>query len=291
MLSQKDKHTGEPFLVRFARRCLSVVLMVSMLCISATSIATDDVPYVLMDNIQPGALVRGKVEPGYSVIYQGETLPLTENGHFVFGLGRDASGEVELAWQSAQSSGSKRYALPQREYDIQRINGLKQNYVSPSQATIDRLREDNRKVASARAVRSEHAFFSQSFIWPAQGPVSGVYGSQRILNDVPKRPHFGVDVAGPVGTPIIAPADGIVVLYVPDMVYSGGTLLLDHGHGVTSTFLHLSDASVRVGQRVTQGERIASMGATGRATGSHLDWRINWRNQRVDPQLLVPPRS
>lgn len=130
--------------------------------------------------------------------------------------------------------------------------------------------------------------FAQDFIWPAVGPISGVYGSRRILNGEPRRPHYGVDVAGPVGQPVYAPADGLVTLYVPDMYYSGGTMIIDHGYGISSTFLHLSKEHVEVGQRVKQGDLIAEIGATGRVTGPHLDWRMNWFEKRVDPQLLVP---
>ncbi|MGY0583956.1 MAG: M23 family metallopeptidase, partial [Paraglaciecola chathamensis] len=132
--------------------------------------------------------------------------------------------------------------------------------------------------------------FSQDFIWPAQGPISGVYGSQRVLNGQPKRPHYGVDVAAPTGTPVYAPADGVVTLFVPDMYYSGGTMIIDHGLGVSSTFLHLSKGLVQVGDNVKQGQLVAEIGATGRVTGAHLDWRMNWMNVRIDPALLVPKR-
>ena len=138
------------------------------------------------------------------------------------------------------------------------------------------------------AASETNVFFTQSFILPAVGPITGVYGSQRVFNGEPRRPHFGVDVAGPVGTPVVAPADGVVRLYVADMYYSGGTLIIDHGHQVTSTFIHLHKSHVKAGDRVKQGQLIAEIGDTGRVTGAHLDWRINWGKVRVDPQLLVP---
>ena len=128
-------------------------------------------------------------------------------------------------------------------------------------------------------------------MWPAKGRISGVYGSQRILNGEPRRPHYGVDVAAPVGTLVHAPADGLVTLANEDMFFSGGTLILDHGHALSSSFLHLSAILVKEGQRVRQGDPIAKIGATGRATGPHLDWRMNLGRDRLDPQLLVGPMS
>ena len=158
-------------------------------------------------------------------------------------------------------------------------------------AVLTRIKDDNRAVGKARALRDERIGFMQQFIWPAEGRISGVYGSQRVLNGKPKNPHYGVDVAGPVGQPVYAPADGVITLYHPDLYYSGGTLIMDHGHGITSTFLHLSKGHVKKGQVVKQGDLIAEIGATGRVTGPHLDWRMNWLNQRVDPALLVPARQ
>jgi murein DD-endopeptidase MepM/ murein hydrolase activator NlpD len=116
-----------------------------------------------------------------------------------------------------------------------------------------------------------------------------VYGSQRILNGEPRRPHFGIDIATPTGTPVKAPADGVVTMVHPDMFFSGGTLILDHGHRLSSSFLHLSKIVVKEGDEVRQGDIIAEVGATGRVTGAHLDWRMNWGKERVDPSLLVPP--
>lgn len=247
--------------------------------------------FTLIDTPQPGALVRGQVSPGTTVSLDGEALKVSPEGLFVFGLGREADGTVEITWSNAQNSGVERYALPSREYDIQRIEGLPPKMVTPPDSVTERIRKDNRQVAKARSQNTDFTFFSQSFIWPAEGRISGVYGSQRVLNGEPRRPHFGVDVAGPVGTPVIAPADGVVTLFVPDMYYSGGTLVIDHGHKVSSTFIHLHKAHVKEGDVVKQGQLIAEIGDTGRVTGAHLDWRINWGRVRVDPQLLVPVRD
>ena len=144
-------------------------------------------------------------------------------------------------------------------------------------------------VASARQHRDNHAYYIDGFSWPAKGRISGVYGSQRVLNGKPRNPHFGLDIAAPTGSDVYAPADGLVTLTHPDMLLSGGTIILDHGQGLSSSFLHLSEILVEAGLFVKQGDLIARIGATGRASGPHLDWRMNWLDRRVNPQLLLAP--
>lgn len=144
-------------------------------------------------------------------------------------------------------------------------------------------------VATARQHRDNRSYYTQGFTWPAKGRISGVYGSQRVLNGEPRRPHFGLDIAAPTGTEVHAPADGLITMTHPDMYYSGGTIILDHGQGLSSTFLHLSKVLVEAGEFVKQGDLIGLIGATGRASGPHLDWRMNWLDRRVDPQPLLPP--
>ena len=271
---------------RFAR--LASCMLIAATCMSFSVSAA----YRLLDEPQPGALVRGVADsPGTTISLDGKPLKISPNGDFVFGLGREATGSIDISWQAAGKSGLKSYTLPSREYDIQRIDGLPQNMVTPDEAVLTRIRKDNQQVAQARAGDSDFSYFMQSFIWPAEGPLSGIYGSQRVLNGEPRRPHYGVDIAAPTGTPVIAPADGVVTLFVPDMYFSGGTLIIDHGHKVSSTFIHLHKAHVKEGDAVKQGQLIAEVGATGRVTGAHLDWRINWGRVRVDPQLLVPERD
>ena len=144
-------------------------------------------------------------------------------------------------------------------------------------------------VATARQHRDTDAYYTAGFSWPANGRISGVYGSQRILNGKPRNPHFGLDIAAPTGSDVYAPADGLVTLTHPDMLLSGGTIILDHGQGLSSSFLHLSEILVEAGVFVKQGDLIARIGATGRASGPHLDWRMNWLDRRVNPQLLLTP--
>ncbi|MFT4939314.1 MAG: murein DD-endopeptidase MepM/ murein hydrolase activator NlpD [Paraglaciecola sp.] len=245
----------------------------------------------LNGELTQGSLIRGQLQPGSQLWLNEQEVKVADSGHFVFGFGRDAKLEHQLSWRVPQGNRqTETLEISARQYDVQKIEGIASKYVSPPKEVLERIRQDNIKVASARNLDDNRIDFSQDFIWPAAGPISGVYGSQRVFNGVPKRPHFGVDVAGPTGTPVYAPADGIVTLFESDMYYSGGTMLIDHGHGVSSTFLHLSKGHVEAGTVVKQGQLVAEIGATGRVTGAHLDWRINWFKERLDPALLVPKR-
>jgi murein DD-endopeptidase MepM/ murein hydrolase activator NlpD len=167
------------------------------------------------------------------------------------------------------------------------VDGLPPQTVTPDPEALERIREEAAMVGNARARRDERSDFAGDWAWPATGRLSGFYGSQRVLNGEPRRPHFGVDVAAPEGSPVYAPADGIITLAHPDMYFSGGTIVLDHGHGLSSSFLHLSAIEVEAGTTVKQGDLIGRIGMTGRASGPHLDWRMNWLDKRVNPQPLV----
>ena len=238
-----------------------------------------------------GALVRATVPAGSQVSYQQQKIRVSQQGEFVFGIGRDEQGSRTIEWVSADGQTHQQsFEIIPRQFAIEKVDGLPPKMVNPDPSLAARIRADAANARKARERNDERLDFMQDFIWPAKGRISGVYGSQRILNGEPKTPHYGVDVAAPTGTAVVAPASGIVTLWQPDMYYSGGTLIIDHGFGVSSTFLHLSASHVQTGQRVEQGQLIAEIGATGRATGPHLDWRMNWMNVRVDPQLLVPAR-
>jgi murein DD-endopeptidase MepM/ murein hydrolase activator NlpD len=175
-----------------------------------------------------------------------------------------------------------------RDYKIQRINGLPEKYVEPPASVLKRIERDNRLIGAARARDTDEAWFADDFAWPVKGPVTGVYGSRRILNGVEKRPHYGVDIAVGTGTPIKAPVGAIVAMADPDLYFTGGTVILDHGHGVSTSYLHMSRIDVKVGDRVEKGATIGAVGATGRATGPHLCWRLNWFADRLDAALVVP---
>ena len=238
-----------------------------------------------------GGIVFGKVKQGQKVSYEGQQLPLSSSGQFVLGFDRDSAPTVTLKIKNLDGSSSEEQLnVKPRHYDIQRIEGIARKIMSPNEADLERIRGENVAIGRARKVISPREDFLQTFVWPLNGPITGVFGSQRVYNGVPSRPHYGVDVAAPVGTRVHAPAAGSVRLANDDMFYSGGTLVIDHGHGLNSSFLHLSKLLVDVGDEVKQGQEIAEVGATGRVTGPHLDWRMNWRKQRVDPQQLVGPQ-
>jgi murein DD-endopeptidase MepM/ murein hydrolase activator NlpD len=239
-----------------------------------------------------GGMVRGVAPPGAAISLDGRSLRLSPDGFFVFGFGRDAAPEAELVVIFAGGSEeTRRLAIASRDYDIQHIEGLPKKMVTPPPELLDRIRAEGAKVRAARAFDTAAVFFNAQFEWPARGPISSVYGSQRILNGEPRQPHFGVDIVAPEGTPVRAPAGGDIRLAEPALYYSGGTVILDHGHGLSSSFLHMSRVDVVVGQQVAQGDVIGAIGATGRVTGAHLDWRINWFEQRLDAALLVAPRE
>ena len=237
-----------------------------------------------------GGLIFAKTEPGAVAFQDGQKVPVSPNGDFLIGFTRDAPTASTLVIHLPDGTQEKHVLkITQRKFDIQRIDGLPPRKVTPREEDLKRIKADRTAVKAARARIDERLDFLHGFDWPVRGRISGVYGSQRILNGKPKWPHYGVDIAGPVGTPVRAPADGIVTLAHPDMFYSGGTLIMDHGHGLSSTFLHLSKILVEKGQVVKKGQIVAKMGATGRVTGPHLDWRMNLRGKRLDPQLIVGP--
>lgn len=235
-----------------------------------------------------GGLVTGRTEPGSRVTFNDRRVRVSDGGVFLLGFGRDAPPEASLEVTFPDGSTvSRRLDVAAREYRIQRIDGLPPRKVTPTAEDLKRIRKEAAAVRAARERDAPRTDFLDGFRWPAVGRISGVYGSQRILNGEPRRPHFGVDVAAAAGTPVVAPAGGVVSFVHPDMFFSGGTLIIDHGHGLSSSFLHLSEVLVSEGQRVEKGELIARIGATGRVTGAHLDWRMNLFDARIDPQLLV----
>lgn len=265
-------------------------LLALVICLLVLPPAAAAAELTLEGAFMQGGLVFGRSLPGAKASLDGKPLRMTADGRFVFGFGRDfpPKATLEVTWPDG-SVETRELAIEPRAYDIQRIDGIAKDYVSPPEEVLARIRADSEAAARARTVDRPETDFDSGFVWPAQGPISGVYGSQRILNGEARQPHYGVDIAGPVGTPVMAPADGIVTLAHPDMYFSGATLIIDHGHGLSSTFLHLEKIEVTEGQRVRQGEVVALMGKSGRVTGAHLDWRMNWRDQRIDPALLVPP--
>lgn len=242
----------------------------------------------LNGSFKQGGLIIGKVEADHQVYLDNKPLMLTPEGVFVIGFGRDAEQEHVLEWGADKNSLQRKIlVVEQREYPTQYVEGVPQQTVTPPKSRLERIRKESALVKNARKTVSQLPYFSLPFKAPMDAPVTGVYGSQRVYNGVPKRPHYGVDYAGPVGAPVYAPASGVVSLVHNDMFYSGGTLIVDHGLGVSSTFIHLSEVLVKKGDQISQGDLIARVGQGGRSTGPHLDWRINWFDVRIDPQLVL----
>lgn len=265
-------------------------ILVLILLIILTPLRADEVR--LDGEIVQGGLIFGHAPGARSVSLDDEPLMHSEDGHFVFGFGRDESEAKTLIVDFENGNRWSRSLEPaEREFNIERVDGLNQNHVTPPPEVYQRIRDDAALTRLARERRDTRTDWLSGWIWPARGRISGVYGSQRILNGEPRNPHWGLDIAAPTGTPVIAPAPGLITLAEDDMYFSGGTLFIDHGHGLVSAFLHLDEVLVEVGQTIEQGENIGRIGATGRATGPHLDWRINIGRVRVDPQLLLEPES
>jgi len=256
------------------------------------------------DSVPQGGLIRGKLPAGstlsllppLSSISPGSqqqaaiAVRVGGDGGFVVGVGRDESGPVRLAATLPdQSRISLSIPVLARKWQIERIEGVPESTVNPPPEIAARIEREQAEVSLARQRDDDRNDFEAGFAWPLRGRVSGVYGSQRIYNGTPKSPHSGLDVAAAKGTPVHAPAGGIISFANPDLYLTGGTVLIDHGHGLSSSFLHLSRIDVRVGERVDPGEVIGLVGATGRATGPHMHWGMNWFGVRVDPQLLVDP--
>jgi murein DD-endopeptidase MepM/ murein hydrolase activator NlpD len=235
-----------------------------------------------------GGLVRGKVAPDTVVWLDGRSLRVTADGWFVFGFGRDAPASAELLTR-APNREERRHILQiaPRTYRVQRIDGLPPRKVTPSEADLAKIHADAALLDAAKERDTVARGFTEQMTWPAIGPISGVYGSQRILNGEPRTPHRGVDVAAPAGALVGAVASGVVSLAEADMYFTGGTVMLDHGHGLHSIYVHLGEVRVTVGQQLRQGQTLGTVGATGRATGPHLHWGVYWFDQAVDPALLV----
>jgi murein DD-endopeptidase MepM/ murein hydrolase activator NlpD len=266
----------------------SFFLLISLLIMLGLSNLSYAASIEIKGSLQQGSLLIGKVPQGHQVIYQQKKLKLTSNGQFLLGLGRNAPNQIEITVIKPNSQTViKVFPIATREYNIQRIEGVPKKTVTPSEADLQRIRSDVVLVKNARREVTDRIDFLLGFKEPDIGPITGVYGSQRFYNGVPKNPHYGIDYAAPTGTLVKAPSGGVVTLAHNDLFYSGGTLIIDHGHGLSSTFLHLSEIDVELGQIVDPDQVIGKVGSTGRSTGPHLDWRMNWRDQRIDPKLVL----
>ncbi len=247
----------------------------------------NDTKIILEGNFVQGGLVIGKVNKDLDVKFKEKVLRKTSDGSFVIGFGRDHPKEANLYFFINQDWILKKLDIKQRKYKTQVINGLEKKMVTPPKSFWDRIKKENKVIKEVRSLDSDVDFIFQKFDWPTKGIISGVFGSQRILNGKPKRPHYGVDIAAPEGTDILAPTEAIVRMAEKDLYYTGGTVMLDHGHGVTSVYSHLSSINVKVDDKINKDQKIGEVGSTGRSTGPHLDWRINWFSERLDPALFI----
>ena len=248
----------------------------------------DNIIVNLQGNFIQGGLVKGKIFPNKVIKFENKILLKDTNAKFVFGFGRDYKENSYLEVKISEKKWLKKsFKIKKQTYNTQYINGLQKKMVTPPKSFYDRIKKENKSIKLIRNLNTEVNFIFQEFILPTKGIVTGVFGSQRILNGKPRRPHYGIDIAASKGTSVIAPIDSIVRMAEKDLYFTGGTIILDHGHGVTSVYSHLSLININVGDKVIKGQKIAEVGSSGRSTGPHLDWRVNWFNQRLDPALLI----
>ena len=238
-------------------------------------------------NFSQGNFILGKTKPNTKIIVNKTEVRVSKDGYFVFGIDRDRKYDLVI---TKISNGKKEKIVKKilkRKYKIQRIDGLPENKVTPPESVYKRIKAENNRIGEARAINSELNFFKDKFIMPVEGIITGVYGSQRILNGKPKWPHYGIDIATKQGTEIISSATGVVTMAEDDLYYTGGTIIMDHGHGISTIYSHLENVLVAVGDKINQGDVIGTVGSTGRSTGPHLDFRINWFQTRLDPMSVL----
>lgn len=265
---------------------LSAVIALGALL--ASSAGAD--PLSLQGRFIQGGLVTGRVPADAKVTLDGKPVRLGEGGVFLIGFDRDAKPNSVLEIRYVDGATARRLlTVEQRHYDVQRIDGLPAPSVTPDAAGLKRIAEDRARIVQARERVSATLWFQQGFVWPAIGPISGTYGTQRILNGEPRQPHVGVDVAAAIGAPVGAAGDGVVSLVEADMMLTGKTIVIDHGLGLSTIYTHLSDIAVRSGEPVRKGQLIGRVGATGRVSGPHLHWGASLFQVPLDPALLVGP--
>ena len=234
-----------------------------------------------------GHFIIGLTDPSAKIIIDKKNVKVSNDGYFVFGIDRDRKFDLTI---TKILNGEKQKIVKKvlkRKYNIQRIDGLEESKVTPPESVYKRIKEENNKIGKARATNSDLTFFKNKFIMPVEGIISGVYGSQRILNGKPKWPHYGIDIAAKKGTMIKSSGTGVVTMAEDDLYYTGGTVIMDHGHGISTIYSHLEMVMVSVGDKINKGDIIGTVGSTGRSTGPHLDFRVNWFQTRLDPMTIL----
>ena len=235
-----------------------------------------------------GNLIIGKTVPGSKIYIDEKNIKISKEGYFAFGLSKDRKNDIIIKVIDQNKVEKIVKKVYKKKYQIQKIDGLPQKQVTPPKEVYERIKNDNKLISEARSINSDYTYFVDKFNLPIENStITGVYGSQRILNGIPKSPHFGLDFAAKEGTPIKAMLDGVVTLSEKDMYYTGGTIIFDHGHGISTLYMHLKDVNVSKGQKVKKGEIIGSVGKTGRSTGAHLDVRLNILDMKLDPGSVL----
>ncbi|MBL8645053.1 MAG: M23 family metallopeptidase [Rhodospirillaceae bacterium] len=258
------------------------------------SLAASAADVSIEGRFEQGGLAVGSVPRGAAVTYNGKPLATTYVGRFVVGFERDMTGPAKFEIKLPDGRAETRTInIAPRTWPTEKVSGLPGRLVRPDKKTQAKIDADNKLMAAARARTESVPFFETGFLMPAEGKISGVFGSQRILNGQPRDPHLGLDIAGPIGTPVRAAADGIVSLAKADMVLTGQTVVIEHGFGLDTVYIHMNAIKVKDGQSVKQGDVIGEIGKTGRANGPHLHFGVMWFDTRLDPQVVMavlPPR-
>ena len=234
-----------------------------------------------------GHFIVGITDPNAKILVGKKEVKVSKDGYFVFGLDRDKKFDIVI---TKVINGKKEVITKKvlkRKYNIQRIDGLEESKVTPPESVYKRIKKENNAIGEARAINSDLQFFKEKFVMPVEGIISGVYGSQRILNGKPRWPHYGIDIAAKQGTMIKSSGNGVVTMAEDDLYYTGGTIIMDHGHGISTIYSHLENVLVSIGDQINQGDVIGTVGSTGRSTGPHLDFRINWFQTRLDPMTVI----
>ncbi len=272
-----------------------LVIIISLLILfSNNCFAKDELKFFIGENkidlegyfIQ-GGYVKGKTSSKIKIKFENRDVYLSKKNKFILGFGRDYSEVANLKFNIDNKWIKKTLKIKKNKYKIQKIDGLPKKFVSPPKEIYERIIRENKLIAKVRTLNSKIDYTFQDFLLPANGIITGVFGSQRILNGKPRRPHYGIDIAAKKGSKVISPTDAIVRLSEKDLYFTGGTIMLDHGHGITSVYSHLSKVLVKKNDKIQKGDVIGLIGSTGRSTGPHLDWRINWFDQRLDPLMFI----